>query len=1038
MLLPSSHEDIAKQVSRRGPNYVLPRHLQGVPVTDASAAPGMLVQRAYAPGTVMEGSGKAAMVGELLRSVPGGNAWEVAWPDGSTGTYKTGARNKFQLAYVNLHERAGAPLLATTVTTLAAVGAGRIGVIEGPHTVTGGMPPGTVRFVNDPDTQQGLLQEEVTQLQAAGMVATSAGERRFAGGMLRLYELSHAIIPNEYLTIYTAKRGLRVALQERGAASATDGSDAGVSGSGEGGGNSSAGAQRPLVKLGVLLGPTRLAVRAVLDAGSGTGSGQRGGPTASREPVLLLDPGRCFWEVQWDNGRVEEVCVGTSASHTPLRVAPSQAPAKSDDGQTDEETPPQPKPVEVVENFVRMTEPLMLLPTGNAEQEDALIEMAAPLQRAIGWNNQMMRELCRVWWSAARLAAAEEEALDASEKGMGGQVASQWKRLWRPELERVLMQPDQLTLVIKARQKGRRNTRWRPLFMDPEGLVNQRIGGPLDTELAKAAAKLAQALAAPGADDESEEQLSNDYPQLHLVLTEDGALLQSDLLSDGSGRTVKAPSKVVEAAELLNDAIISCRESLRGPPEDPEMEMYNDDDDDDDTPPKLQFEIAFAIEPSMGGARAGSKHGSVMVTMVKELPPALQRAHVEEVPPPAAEDDDDEEGVTDGQREGSGEQDQTAVSATSAEYPDQEVSVEEQEAEGDVTPVGPAALLACGETATLHQSLLNTHRALGALGALGVMDGSMGEGEEDDSELNPSEASLQLVGERQWCMWLDLPEHPMPARLGAVRCLASVNVQLFKLRRLCARLNKAAGGGSANIADPLMSVLHLIHAKAQAGVAADAAQRRAKEAAQLASKGRSLVVEMVEEATDVKPFDDKRAAKVLTAIRNALEDLKSAEGAAADAQGFAEQAQLAPAMPVVEDIDSSGARGAKVVAERATLLSAEAQHRAFPEAVVAVHRTALSVTAIMRAKLLEAEEAYAVGVGAVTRCALFPGVGCQTTRIYPIAAFRFAVPNHCSCAAVPRHAGCACGGRPRPGKTAPGGCSRQGDAQRGGRRPRSS
>eukprot|EP00967_Tisochrysis_lutea_P010798 scaffold12289_cov19-Tisochrysis_lutea.AAC.1 len=38
-----------------------------------------------------------------------------------------------------------------------------------------------------------------------------------------------------------------------------------------------------------------------------------------------------------------------------------------------------------------------------------LVSLAKPLQRAIGWNNQLMRELCRVWWWSSRLAAAEKE-----------------------------------------------------------------------------------------------------------------------------------------------------------------------------------------------------------------------------------------------------------------------------------------------------------------------------------------------------------------------------------------------------------------------------------------------------------------------------------------------------------------------------------------------------------------------------------------------------------------------------------------------------
>ena len=52
-----------------------------------------------------------------------------------------------------------------------------------------------VRYVLDPTTQQGLMQQEVSLLSAASMVVTSAAERRCCGSMLRLYELSHAVVP---------------------------------------------------------------------------------------------------------------------------------------------------------------------------------------------------------------------------------------------------------------------------------------------------------------------------------------------------------------------------------------------------------------------------------------------------------------------------------------------------------------------------------------------------------------------------------------------------------------------------------------------------------------------------------------------------------------------------------------------------------------------------------------------------------------------------------------------------------------------------
>ena len=57
--------------------------------------------------------------------------------------------------------------------------------------------------------------------------------------------------------------------------------------------------------------------------------------------------------------------------------------------------------------------------------------------------------------------------------------------------------------------------------------------------------------------------------------------------------------------------------------------------------------------------------------------------------------------------------------------------------------------------------------------------------------------------------------------------------QLFSLRRVCAAVN-STGGGSANVSGPLLDVLRVVHEKARAAVAADAAQRRAAAATKLA------------------------------------------------------------------------------------------------------------------------------------------------------------------------------------------------------------
>lgn len=67
-------------------------------------------------------------------------------------------------------------------------------------------------------------------------------------------------IPGDALTVYTAKRGLHVALIEYNTEREND-----PEGSG--------GVSKGPVRLGVLQAPTRLAVQAVLDAGSGGGSG---------------------------------------------------------------------------------------------------------------------------------------------------------------------------------------------------------------------------------------------------------------------------------------------------------------------------------------------------------------------------------------------------------------------------------------------------------------------------------------------------------------------------------------------------------------------------------------------------------------------------------------------------------------------------------------------------------------------------------------------------------------------------------------------
>ncbi len=88
-------------------------------------------------------------------------------------------------------------------------------------------------------------------------------------------------------------------------------------------------------------------------------------------------------------------------------------------------------------------------------QADALQVMAEPLQRAVGWTNQMMRELCAVWWAAACLEAA----------AAGGDS----RLLWRPHLKRVAVQPDLLLFTVRKRLGG--EMRWEPVVTDPDNEV---------------------------------------------------------------------------------------------------------------------------------------------------------------------------------------------------------------------------------------------------------------------------------------------------------------------------------------------------------------------------------------------------------------------------------------------------------------------------------------------------------------------------------------------------------------------------------------
>lgn len=131
-------------------------------------------------------------------------------------------------------------------------------------------------------------------------MVTSSGERLFAGGPLGLYELSHAIVPGAPLTVFTAKKGVRVELVTSGIEQEQEQEQ-------EGGSASALKAH----KIGVLSAPLRLLTTSLKSSA--------GGETNSL-PREMVSSGKVVWGVLFDNGETGEYVVGTEASDTCLKV----------------------------------------------------------------------------------------------------------------------------------------------------------------------------------------------------------------------------------------------------------------------------------------------------------------------------------------------------------------------------------------------------------------------------------------------------------------------------------------------------------------------------------------------------------------------------------------------------------------------------------------------------------------------------------------------------------------------------------------------
>jgi hypothetical protein len=76
--------------------------------------------------------------------------WIVAWADGSTATYRTGARGRFDLCYLPLHPLAGSPFASRTLLEMSeqVAAAGGLPVTDGPHAAAGWLGQGEVRRVH--------------------------------------------------------------------------------------------------------------------------------------------------------------------------------------------------------------------------------------------------------------------------------------------------------------------------------------------------------------------------------------------------------------------------------------------------------------------------------------------------------------------------------------------------------------------------------------------------------------------------------------------------------------------------------------------------------------------------------------------------------------------------------------------------------------------------------------------------------------------------------------------------------------------------
>eukprot|EP00798_Chlamydomonas_sp_ICE-L_P024055 gene24055-9627_t len=682
ILLPATQGDVQKQIARMGPEYLMPRHLQGVVVTDANSAPGMLVQRAYRNRAALDGSTKAMMIGTLV-SQPSSHTWRVQWPDGSSQTYLTGGNGRFQLCFAQTHWRAGAPLIAATTRPSDGSSQQSIAVVDGMHAIGGGMPPGT------------------------------------------LYELSHAVIPGEWVTIFSAKRGLRVELhtskRKKPAPSQTmaDGSPVPEQEEGADGDGDEEAVTRARRPKGTLIQPVKLVSVKV-----------KGGVTedGARIPShTVLDPKRVYWDVEWDDGTTGQYLIGIKEGDTSLQVLGSGAYLDT--------VPTMAPQLAEREHYLRFLESVTLLDSGNLTINSNLAEMVAPFHKAIQWHNQLLQELCNVWWSSAAVVAAA-----------AGEAKGTFP-LWRPNVELLGFQPDQL--VLEVRKRDAPWLRWEPVEQVHEAQVGALISEMSDRRLAKALHDLIFKLGQVHAGDDAPS------PGMHLTLSDDGSFLDPIFVLSPENKSTQAPASLAPLLAEFNSALEMARADIRGV----------SGTTGDGTNYTDLLDIGLNLEPSLGAlslapvAQGGSPSPDITMSSTFDTAAAEGKARKHNA--------------------GSG------LLAWLSEVDEEAVEISRiQNRSKDLVHVGPGAMLISGIESAAQDALLQLQRSLCALSCASALSSG--------DECTASR-SIRLVGKAP-CLWLEaselaLVEGPLPKDPAVVRCRAAVNASIFNLWRLSSRLD---------------------------------------------------------------------------------------------------------------------------------------------------------------------------------------------------------------------------------------------------------